>query len=151
MSALSPAAARRLAQHEPMLRSRLESLYGRGPAQDHWFASLMAQVGELHGARSPELLELDERRAADPRWFVSQHMLGYSAYAGQFGAGLLGVTQRIAHLQELGVTYLHLLPFLRPRAGENDGGFAVASFDQVDPALGTEADLLALTAALRTD
>jgi len=149
MTALSPAAARRYAQHEPVLRNRLASLYGAGPAQERWFASLMAQVGQLHAERPAALLELDARREADPGWFASERMLGYSAYAGQFGGSLRGVARRIAHLREMGVTYLHLLPFLRPRAGENDGGFAVASFDDVDPALGTEADLLALTAALR--
>src|SRR5476649_2899092 len=57
--------------------------------------------------------------------------------------------RRIPHLRELGVSYLHLLPFLRARAGENDGGFAVASFDEIEPALGSNADLEALTAQLR--
>jgi glycosidase len=63
-------------------------------------------------------------------------------------ATLNGVAARIPYLQELGVRYLHLLPFLRAR-GENDGGFAVTSFDDVEPALGTNADLEALTTQLR--
>src|SRR6185503_10002190 len=67
----------------------------------------------------------------------------------RFGRDLRGIKERIPHLRELGVTYLHLLPFLRPRAGENDGGFAVASFDEVDPRLGTMADLEDLAASLR--
>ena len=36
------------------------------------------------------------------------------AYTDKFAGSLRGVTQRIAHLQDLGVTYLHLLPFLKP-------------------------------------
>ena len=146
---LRAGASHRFAEREAALRERLATLYGPGPAVDAWFAALMESVGRLHAQRPPELHALDAARSADPGWFTGQHMLGYSAYVAQFGGTLRGVIKRIAHLRALGVTYLHLLPFLRPRAGESDGGFAVASFDQVDPALGTEDDLLALTTALR--
>jgi len=142
-------AAERYARHGVLLADRLTRLYGHLDGFAQWHGDLMESVGRLHAARSPALLALDEARCDDPSWFASQRMLGYSTYVQQFGGTLKGVQDRIAHLRELGVTYLHLLPFLRPRAGENDGGFAVASFDEVDPALGTEADLLALTAALR--
>lgn len=148
-ASLRAAASQRYAHHEAILRERLEGLYGQGACAAPWFGDLMEAVGRLHAARPPALLAQDAARAADPGWFASSRMLGYSAYAGQFGGSLRGVAARIGHLQELGVTYLHLLPFLRARAGESDGGFAVASFDEVDPALGSGADLLALTAALR--
>ena len=142
-------AGARYAAHEAVLTARLARLYGDQPGFGDWLGELMAAVGSLHAARPPALLALDAARAADPAWFTGAHMLGYSAYVAQFGGSLRGVIERIDHLRELGVTYLHLLPFLRARAGESDGGFAVASFDEVDPSLGTEADLLALTAALR--
>ena len=45
--------------------------------------------------------------------------------------------------RELGVTYLHLMPLLRSRPGENDGGYAVADYREVEPALGTMDDLRA--------
>ena len=142
-------AVQRYASHAPVLYERLASLYG-GRADFHsWFGDLMEAVGRLHGARAPALLRLDAERAARPDWFASQQMLGYSAYVQRFGGTLRGVAARIPHLRELGVTYLHLLPFLRARAGESDGGFAVANFDEVDPALGDNADLEALTAQLR--
>jgi amylosucrase len=131
------------------LYATLQRLYGQRADFDDWFGSLVDAVVRLHAARPPELLALDAERAARPDWFAGQPMLGYSAYVRQFGGTLRGVEQRIPHLREMGVTYLHLLPFLRPRAGDSDGGFAVASFDEVDPALGTNDDLLALTAALR--
>jgi amylosucrase len=114
-----------------------------------WYAGLIEQVGRLAAARPAALRAMDEERLAHPDWFLDQHMLGYCAYADRFGGSLAGVAQRIPHLQELGVRYLHLLPFLRPRAGENDGGFAVSSFDEVDPRLGSNADLDTLTAQLR--
>ena len=141
--------ARRYSEQEAVLHQRLSGLYGQQPGFAQWYAGLVAQVGRLAAARPAELQAQDEARLAGPDWFQHQSMLGYCAYADRFGGTLSGVAQRIPHLRELGVRYLHLLPFLRPRAGENDGGFAVASFDDVDPRLGGNADLDALTAQLR--
>lgn len=148
-SHLQAEAARRFGQHGERLLHDLASLYGERAGYDAWLGDLMEAVGREYAARPAELLALDARRAAAPDWFTSQHMLGYSAYADRFGGDLRGVARRIGHLRDLGVSYLHLLPFLRARAGENDGGFAVASFDEVDPALGDNASLEALTAQLR--
>jgi amylosucrase len=143
-------AERRYAAHGPALRSCLQSLYGDTPGFEQWYGSLLSAIGELHGARSPALTELDTARAAQPDWFLGQQMLGYCSYVDRFGGDLRGVAARIPHLQELGVRYLHLLPFLKMREGENDGGFAVASFDEVEPRFGSNADLEALTGALRS-
>ncbi len=142
-------AQRRYAMHGPVLHQRLSELYGGRADFGPWYGNLLEAIGRLHGARSPALLAQDARRAAQPDWFASQHMLGYSAYVQRFGGTLRGVAERIGHLRAIGVNYLHLLPFLRPRAGENDGGFALASFDEVDPALGTNEDLEALCGQLR--
>ncbi|OEZ99775.1 alpha-amylase family protein [Duganella sp. HH101] len=146
---LRPQAAQRLTAAEPVLRRLLAGLYGERADFDAWLGDLMASLGALYAARPAELRALDAQRAAQPEWFLSQRMLGYCAYVQNFGGDLNGVAARIPYLRELGVSYLHLLPFLRPREGENDGGFAVSSFDEVDPALGSNADLDALTAQLR--
>ena len=142
-------AERRYAVRGPVLYQHLFKLYGGTPGFDLWYGDLLESIGRLHGARAPALLAQDAQRAAQPDWFASQHMLGYSTYVQRFGGSLRGVAERITHLRALGVSYLHLLPFLRPRAGENDGGFALASFDEVDPALGTNGDLEALCTQLR--
>ena len=142
-------AARRFALHGPVLYQRLLDVYGASAGFDAWFGDLLAAIGRLHAARGQALLAQDAQRAAAPDWFAREHMLGYSAYVAQFGGTLRGVADRIGHLRKMGVTYLHLLPFLRARAGENDGGFAVASFDEVEPALGSNGDLEALCGELR--
>ena len=142
-------AARRFARQESVLQDRLTGLYGARADFLPWLGDLMEAVGRLHAARPLQLQQQDAARLDQPDWFVSQQMLGYSSYVKRFGGSLRGVAARIPHLRELGVTYLHLLPFLHPRAGDSDGGFAVASFDDVDPMLGTNSDLEALTAQLR--
>ena len=139
----------RLAREEEFLRLRLHSLYGSKPGFAAWFDALMNAVADLHAARPAALLALDAERAARPDWFLSQQMVGYSAYVDRFAGTLAGVSRRIPHLCELGVRYLHLLPFLKARAGDNDGGFAVADFDAVEPRLGTMAELEQLCSELR--
>lgn len=141
--------ARRYRQHGAALQDCLQRLYGAAPGFAAWYDGLLAAIGALHSARSPALLALDALRAAQPDWFLGQQMLGYCSYVDGLGGDLRGVAARIPHLQALGVRYLHLLPFLKMRAGENDGGFAVADFEQVEPRLGSNADLEALTASLR--
>ncbi len=131
------------------LVATLQSLYGDTDGFDDWLLALCAQLGRLGADRPGPLATLDATREAQPDWFVRQRMLGYSAYVDRFGGTLAGVADRIDHLRALGVDYLHLLPFLRARAGDSDGGFAVASFDEVEPALGSMADLEQLTAKLR--
>ena len=92
---------------------------------------------------------LDRRREIDPAWFQRSRMVGYVCYADRFARSLPGVRRHLYYLTELGVTYLHLLPLLRPRDGENDGGYAVEDYDTVDPGVGSMADLEALAGDLR--
>lgn len=132
-----------------LLVGALEALYGHAPDADRWLLDLCTQLGRLGSARPTPLVSLDAAREAQPDWFVRQRMLGYSAYVDRFGGTLAGVATHIGHLRSLGVDYLHLLPFLRARAGDSDGGFAVASFEEIEPTLGSMADLERLTAQLR--
>jgi amylosucrase len=92
---------------------------------------------------------LDRRREIDPAWFQRSRMVGYVCYADRFAGSLPGVRRHLDYLTDLGVTYLHLLPLLRPRDGENDGGYAVEDYDAVDPRVGSMADLEALAGDLR--
>ena len=123
-------------------------LYG-GVADVHKLATQLV-LDALHAAaaRPADLRRLDRRREIDPAWFQRSRMIGYVCYADRFAGSLPGVRQHLDYLVELGVTYLHLMPLLRPRDGESDGGYAVADYDQVDPRIGTMADLQALAGDL---
>lgn len=100
-------------------------------------------------AERPALLRLlDRRREIDPAWFQRSRMIGYVCYADRFAGSLRGVRQHLDYLAELGVTYLHLMPLLRPRDGDSDGGYAVADYGAVDPRVGSMADLEVLAAEL---
>jgi amylosucrase len=139
----------RFQQQSPVLLERLQALYGDGENFSDWFMQLIASVADLAAARPAALRELDQQRQQDKDWFGSQNMLGYCSYVDHFAGDLNGVIKKIPHLTEMGVRYLHLLPFLRARVGENDGGFAVSSFSEIEPRFGSMADLRNLTGQLR--
>lgn len=141
----------RAALYWPDVLRPLRRLYGDRPDFDDICRRLLDIVAAGYAARPAELRRLDLRRQGQPDWFQQPDMLGYVCYADRFAGDLRGVAERIPYLNELGVTYLHLMPLLQPRPGANDGGYAVADYRAVNPALGTMADLAALAADLRAN
>src|SRR4029453_18476133 len=69
--------------------------------------------------RPPALRELDRKREIDRNWYQRERMVGYVCYADRFAGTLAKVAGKLDYLDELGVTYLHLMPLLNPRPGEN--------------------------------
>lgn len=144
----------RFQKQAPVLIDKLRTLYRNKFDSEagfvDWLEQMLRATGRLIADRPLALRILDEQRSGNREWFSSQNMLGYCAYVDRFAGDLRGVAARIPHLKKLGVTYLHLLPFLKARQGENDGGFAVADFDAIEPKLGTMEDLQELTMQLRS-
>lgn len=138
--------ARGLAEVRPLLHA----LYGdRIDVQlDELTARLGAVLDDAHAARPAALRRIDAERLADPGWFQAAARIGYVAYVDRFAGTLAGVTARLALLEELHVDLLYLMKVQRARPQPNDGGYAVVDYLDVDPALGSWADLEALTAAL---
>ncbi|MBA2738519.1 MAG: hypothetical protein H0U47_02550 [Nocardioidaceae bacterium] len=118
--------ARRTAQWQPDLRAALRGLYGDRAAQVE--ASVLAAVTSADRTRSPALTARDLARELEPDWFQQPGRVGYIAYAHHFGGTLKGVGERVPYLQELGVDMVHLMSVLRPRAGEDDGGYAIDDY-----------------------
>jgi amylosucrase len=135
-------------QHLPDALPALAALYGARVDLDGLVSDLLDRVGRAAAARPDALRRLDRRREIDPDWFQSPAMVGYVTYTDRFAKTLAGVRDRLDYLDELGVTYLHLMPLLRAREGDNEGGFAVQDYGAVEPRLGTMADLESLADAL---
>lgn len=133
----------------PDVERPLRLLYGQREDFPAWCARLLEIVACGYDGRSAELRLLDLRRQSQPDWFQHPSMLGYVCYADRLAGDLKGVAAHIPYLKELGVTYLHLMPLLKPRPGPNDGGYAVVDYREVNPALGTMADLADLASQLR--
>ncbi len=100
-------------------------------------------------SRPDDLRKLDEVREQNPAWFQSNKMLGGVIYVDLFAGDLEGVRSKIPYFQELGLTYLHLMPLFKAPEGENDGGYAVSSYREIHPPLGTMEKLASLSRDLR--
>jgi amylosucrase len=101
--------------------------------------------------RSPDLRALDDQREIDPLWFQSNRMLGGVCYVDRFAGTLEGVQARIPYFKEVGLTYLHLMPLFKAPKGENDGGYAVSSYREIQPPLGSMQELASLAQVLRQE
>jgi len=141
----------RLGRHFPALLRELAILYGSRTDFLDFLEELLAQAFDAWVARPADLRALDAQREADPLWFQSQRMLGGVCYVDLYAGNLKGMHAHIPYFKELGLTYLHLMPLFRCPEGNSDGGYAVSSYREVNPALGTMADLRELAQALRKE
>ncbi|GGO23974.1 alpha-amylase family protein [Deinococcus humi] len=137
----------RLERYGPELLDSLREVYLE--RADGLLERLLEIMLQAYHTRPADLKRLDEARLLSPDWLQSSRMVGYVAYTDRFAGTLCGVQDHVDYLEGLGVTYLHLMPLLRPREGENDGGYAVADYRSVRPDLGSMDDLSGLARDLR--
>lgn len=141
---------KRLDAHFSNLFRLYYSLYAH--EYDFYFhlEDLLVRLARTWIDRADDLKQLDRKRENDPTWYQSQTMLGGVCYVDLFAGDLQGIRHKIPYFKELGLTYLHLMPLFRAPLGENDGGYAVSSYREVNPALGDMAQLSALARELRS-
>jgi glycosidase len=112
---------------------------------------LLAVVTQSWIDRPADLKALDIKRESHPNWFQSNQMVEGVCYVDLFAGDLAGIRSKIAYFKELRLTALHLMPLFKVPQGENDGGYAISSYREVDPKLGTIEELKALAADFRQD
>lgn len=141
----------RVNEYFPRLFGDLLHLYGSHYDFYYHLEALLRLMAESWASRPKTLKALDESREAQPNWFQDHQMMGAVCYVDLFAGDLSGIRRKIPYFKELGLTYLHLMPFFRSPEGENDGGYAISSYREVDPSLGTMADLCELADELRSE
>src|SRR3989338_8647976 len=85
----------------------------------------------------------------EPDWFQRADMAGYVFYIDRFAGNLKGVLDKLDYLADLGVSYVHFMPCLKPRPGDSDGGYSVMDYRAINPAYGTLKDFKAVAKELR--
>lgn len=138
----------RLERIFPEAFASLLELYGSYYSFFYHLEIILQTVAQAYADRPPDLHALDSEREATPPWFQAEQMVGGVCYVDLLAGNLVGIREKIPYFKELGLTYLHLMPLYKVPA-LNDGGYAVSSYREVNPALGTMADLLELATALR--
>jgi amylosucrase/maltose alpha-D-glucosyltransferase/alpha-amylase len=139
----------RLHVHFPRLFASLYRIYGRKYDFFYHLESILACATEMWMARPGELKALDALRETDPYWYQSNRMIGAMAYVDLFAGDLAHLRERLPYLMELGVNYLHLMPLYKTPEGDNDGGYAVSSYRELNPELGTMEELQQIASELR--
>lgn len=142
---------RRFGRHFPDLSRLFHSLYGSRPDFQGQLTSLVLEIARSWKQRPADLKLLDAGREGNSDWFQSNRMLGGVCYVDRYAADLEGVRARIPYFKELGLTYLHLMPLFLAPEPHSDGGYAVSSYREVNPQLGTMEQLRNLAAELRAN
>ena len=127
----------------------LEALYGQHEGYDAFRVALLTCLRKGWVARPVDLKRLDLKRDLEPDWFQRPDMAGYVFYIDRFAGTLKGVLDKLDYLEDLGITYVHFMPCLKPRPGDSDGGYSVMDYRAINPAYGTMADFEEVSAALR--
>jgi amylosucrase len=139
----------RLARSASDLWPMLDALYGAHPDFAQMRSDLLAEMRKAWAQRPAYLKTLDLVRDLEPDWFQRPDMVGYVFYIDRFAGDIGGIHDKLDYLQSLGVTYVHLMPCLKPRPGDSDGGYSVMDYRRINPDLGAMADLQRLSKALR--
>ncbi len=139
----------RLLRQWPELFSLLMGLYGH--RWDFFFhlEQILLTIARSWLLRPEELKQSDEHRIHDANWFLSEQIVGGALYVDLFSENLGKLREQIPYFQELGLTYVHLMPLFAVRPGNNDGGYAISNYRSVDPRIGTLDDLRSLAADMR--
>ena len=114
------------------------------------FKKLLLALPALFKQR-PESLKLqDLNRVKQGDWYQSEQLTGMQLYVDHFSENLSGLETKLEYFQKLGVNFLHLMPITPRPKDENDGGYAVNSYHEVDKRFGTKKELLIFTEIMRS-
>lgn len=138
----------RLATNFTLIKDLFFSLY---PEKDHKnsFVKLLRTLPVLFGQRPSTLKSLDVKRINEGNWYQSEQLVGMQLYVDHFNKDLKGLEEKLDYFEKLGVNFIHLMPITPRPQGENDGGYAVNGYYEVDPRFGSTEDLLDLTKKMR--
>nr|WP_231846387.1 alpha-amylase family glycosyl hydrolase [Rhodopirellula baltica] len=139
----------RIVQHWDDLFGYLLHLYG-----DQWdffyhLEQILLTIIRGWRMRPEQLKQDDEHRINNPEWYQSEKLVGGALYVDLFSENLGELRKQIPYFQDLGLSYLHLMPLFAVRPGNNDGGYAISNYRSVDPRVGTIDDLRLLADDLR--
>lgn len=115
------------------LKQSYYDLYGANDLTDNRFHQLVEIIEKAKKERPQELKKQD---SAGNDWYLSEKMVGMMLYVDRFSTDLYGFEDKIDYLAELGITYVHFMPLLKSREGNNDGGYAVTDYLEVDEKFG---------------
>jgi amylosucrase len=113
-----------------------------------WRLIDLVRVAASAAADRPKWLRRRDEKSAAAGWMNDSATVWAMTYTERFAGTVSGITERFEHLNDLGVTHLHLMPPYAVPDGPNDGGYAVSSYRRIRPELGEISELSALARTL---
>ena len=110
-----------------------KSLYGESDTSSYRFNQLQEIIEKAKKERKKELKSEDKKGNS---WYLSEKMVGIMLYTDKFSQNLKEFENKIDYLAEFGITYVHFMPLLKSREGNDDGGYAVSDYLNVKESLG---------------
>ncbi len=115
------------------LKQSYYEIYGKNENTDLRYKQLLNIIQYAKEKRPSWLTKQDK---LGNNWYLSEKMVGMMLYVDRFCKDLYDIENKIDYLVELGITYVHFMPLLQSREGNNDGGYAVSDYLNVEPRLG---------------
>lgn len=138
----------RLSTNVSFIKTLFFSLY-QEPEHEAHFYQLLDNLEVLFTERPTELKKQDMERLVAGNWYQSEKLVGMQLYVDRFNKDINGLKEKLPYFENLGINMLHLMPITTRPSGENDGGYAVNSYHEIDPKYGTKQDFLALSEEAR--
>ena len=141
----------RLDRQWERLFTYLHALYGWQYDFFYTLDRVLYSLVEYWLQRPPDLKAFDEKRQADPNWFLSEKIVGIVLYVDLFSDNLSKLKDHILYFRRLDLNYLHLMPLFSVPQGDNDGGYAVSDYRAINPDIGIMSELSELAGRLREE
>ena len=145
---LLPLFEKRLGANLTLMQELFFSLYPNQTSGSA-FEELLAVLKKLFERRPEDLKLQDLQRLGEGNWYQNGKWIGMQLYVDRFSGDLKGLEEKLPYLEKLGINFLHLMPLTKRPKGQNDGGYAVNSYTEIDPVFGSDADLIRLTRKFR--
>jgi len=138
----------RLSTNLSLISSLFFSLYPK-KENEVVFLNLLDRMKKLFAERAAELKTIDLSRLESGNWYQSQELVGMQLYVDRFNKDIKGLQEKLPYFEDLGVNFLHLMPITTRPSGENDGGYAVNNYHEIDPKYGTKNEFITFTKKAR--
>lgn len=140
--------AQRFELHSRELKELYWEIYSGNPyySVEDKYKNLVDLMEAYQSQRSTSLKRKDVQNTS---WYHQSNIIGTTLYIDLFSDDIKNFSQYIPYFVELGITFIHFMPILEGREGENDGGYAVKDYKKVDPRFGTTDEFVNLIALLK--
>jgi len=131
----------RLSTNLSLIKTQFFSLYQETEHKAYFF-TLFDTLETLFKDRPSALKKRDIERLNSGNWYQSEKMVGMQLYVDRFNKNINGLQEKLPYFEDLGINLLHLMPITTRPLGENDGGYAVNSYHEIDSKYGSKDDFL---------